>query len=90
MRKFLIGLCCVGTMALSACEEGPSEREVSGGLVGAAFGALTAKALGADDDWVIIGALTGAAIGTLVARNTETGDCAYARGDGTYRIARCP
>ena len=29
-------------------------------------------------------------IGALVARNQRTGDCAYARGDGTYRVARCP
>jgi hypothetical protein len=37
----------------------------------------------------VIAALGGAAAGTVVARNTATGQCAYARGDGTYYRAPC-
>lgn len=76
---------------LSACEGMTrQERMVTGGLTGAALGALTAKALENDRDWIIIGALAGAAVGTLVAQNSATNECAYARGDGTYSVRPCP
>ena len=61
-----------------------------GGLIGAALGVVTAKALDADDDWKIIGGLAGAAAGVLVARNAARDECAYSRGDGTYVIRPCP
>ena len=50
---------------------------------GAAAGLITADALSADDDWRFVAAFPAAA-GTLVAQNSATGRCAYARGDGTY------
>lgn len=89
MRQILISITCAASLGLAACAT-TTDEEIAGGLLGAAVGVITAKALNADDDWVIIAALAGAAIGTLVARNNATGDCAYSRGDGTYRIARCP
>ena len=46
--------------------------------------------LEADNDWTVIAGLTGAAAGALVARNQQTQQCAYARGDGTYNVAPCP
>lgn len=77
-------------LALTACVDMTTEeRMVVGGLTGAAVGVLTAEALDADNEWTIIAALSGAAVGTLVARNSATGECAYARGDGTYRVAAC-
>lgn len=68
----------------------PGQRTAAGLTGGAAAGLITAEALGADSDWRLIAALAGAAAGTVVARNTATGRCAYARGDGTYYRAPCP
>jgi hypothetical protein len=91
MRRPVLTAAAVALLALAACEGMTTEeRMLMGGITGAAVGVLTAEALDADDDWTILAALGGAAIGALVARNDRTGECAYARGDGTYRIARCP
>jgi hypothetical protein len=68
----------------------PEQRTVVGLTGGAAAGLITADALDADDDWRLIAALAGAAAGTVVAQNSATGQCAYARGDGTYFSAPCP
>ena len=77
--------------ALPACENlTPEQRTVVGVAGGAAAGLITADALDANNDWRLIAALVGAAAGTLVAQNSATGDCAYARGDGTYFVAPCP
>mgnify|MGYP000382099921 CR=1 FL=1 len=46
--------------------------------------------LDADKDWRLIAALAGAAAGTMVAQNSASDSCAYARGDGTYYTAPCP
>jgi hypothetical protein len=92
MRPKITALGCAGVLVLSACTQmTPSDQSaLAGGLTGAAFGAVTAKMLEADDNWVIAGALAGAAVGTLVAQNAATQECAYARGDGTYVIRPCP
>ncbi|WP_413717461.1 glycine zipper 2TM domain-containing protein [Silicimonas sp. MF1-12-2] len=81
----------VGVFLLSACQGmSPESRTVAGVAGGAAAGLILAEALHADDDWRIISALAGAAAGVLVAENMATGECAYARGDGTYYVAPCP
>lgn len=86
---WIIGLICV--LGVSACENiTPEQQTIVGVAGGAAAGLITAEMLDADDDWRLIAALTGAAVGTLVAQNTASGTCAYARGDGTYYTARCP
>jgi outer membrane lipoprotein SlyB len=78
-------------MLLQGCENlTPEQRAVVGITGGAAAGLITAEALDADDNWRLIAALTGAAAGTIVAQNSATGQCAYARGDGTYFSAPCP
>jgi len=80
-------------LALPACNPNalsPEARTVAGVAGGAAAGLIAADVLEADDDWRLIAALGGAAAGTLVAQNTETRRCAYARGDGTYYTAACP
>ncbi len=77
--------------ALGACAPMTAEqRTVAGVAGGAAAGLIAADILEADDDWRLIAALAGAAAGTVVAQNTATGMCAYARGDGTYYRAPCP
>lgn len=77
--------------ATAGCEDmTPGQRTVVGVTAGAAAGLITAEALDANSNWRLIAALAGAAAGTLVAQNTATGRCAYARGDGTYYTAACP
>jgi len=90
MHKTIVVILCAGSLAISACEMTPGEQAALGGFAGAAAGAITAKALDLDDDWVILAALGGAAAGTLVARNSAKNQCAYSNGDGTYRTGPCP
>lgn len=90
MRRILLTLTAASLLALPACDNlSDDENAILGGVAGATVGVLTADALGANRNWKIIAALGGAVAGTLVARNTRTGDCAYARGDGTYYAAPC-
>lgn len=88
-------LLCAGAIAagpaVAGCENlTPEQRTVVGITAGAAAGLITADALEADDDWRLIAGLAGAAAGTLVAQDSATNRCAYARGDGTYHTAPCP
>lgn len=93
-RRHRIGIVAALALSLSAqagCENLTSEQRILVGMTaGAAAGLLTAEALDADGNWRLIAALAGAAAGTLVAQNSATGRCAYARGDGTYFEAACP
>lgn len=89
MKRRFIPLAAASAFALSGCVQA-TDDEIAGALVGGVLGAITATALGADDSWLVVGTLAGAAAGVLVARNRETGDCAYSNGDGTYYRAACP
>jgi F0F1-type ATP synthase assembly protein I len=89
MKNTLIAVMCSALLATSGCMS-LTEDEASGAAVGGVLGAITAAALGANTEWLIIGTLAGAAAGALVARNDTTGECAYANGDGTYYTAPCP
>ena len=90
MHKNILIFALAGPLALSACDDmSGREQMLFGGLLGATFGVITAEALDADPDWIIIGALAGATVGMLVARNDKTKRCAYAKGDRTYRVRRC-
>ena len=91
LKTTLSGLALL--LALPACNPNamtPETRTVAGVAGGAAAGLIAADVLEADDDWRLIAALGGAAAGTLVAQNTQSQRCAYARGDGTYDTAACP
>ncbi|MDA3857073.1 MAG: glucose-6-phosphate isomerase [Roseovarius sp.] len=91
MRIWMLMAASASVLTLGACEGmSPESRTVAGVAGGAAAGLLTAEAFGADNNWRLIAALGGAAAGTMVAQNTATGNCAYARGDGTYYRAPCP
>ncbi|MCL1629742.1 MULTISPECIES: glycine zipper 2TM domain-containing protein [Roseinatronobacter] len=90
MTKFASMAILAAGIALAGCQMTSNERSVAGGLMGAAGGLAVANLLGANTNWAIIGTVAGAAAGTLLARNTQTGTCAYARGDGTYYEAPCP
>ncbi|MFU8776955.1 MAG: glycine zipper 2TM domain-containing protein [Roseovarius sp.] len=88
MSRSLI-LASIAGLVLAGCMQGVSDREMTGGAVGALGGALLASAFDADPGWTVVSALAGAAAGTLVARNTARNQCAYANGDGTYRAVPC-
>jgi len=93
MTHFKFALAGLAMLALPACDPAglsPEARTVAGVAGGAAAGLIAADALRADNNWRLIAALGGAAAGTLVAQNTQTRQCAFARGDGTYYTAACP
>ena len=88
MSQRLIRFAAVAGLALlPACNEMSTSE---GMIVGAALGYVTAQALEADHDWTIVAVLAGAAVGTLVARNSKTNRCAYARSNGRYYVEPCP
>ncbi|SDI05079.1 glycine zipper 2TM domain-containing protein [Lutimaribacter saemankumensis] len=91
MNVIKISVTCLALFSLTACQNLTSDqRTVVGVAGGAAAGLIAADILEADNDWRLIAGLAGAAAGTLVAQNRQTGNCAYARGDGTYYTAPCP
>jgi osmotically inducible lipoprotein OsmB len=89
MTKFMMIGAVVSAMALSGCQMTTTERAVLGGVAGAAGGLAVGNLLGANTNWTILTTVAGAAAGTLLAQNMATGQCAYARGDGTYYEAPC-
>ncbi len=90
MTKGLAAGVFVTAMALAGCDQmTQTERTVVGGLAGAAVGLVTADFLRADPNWTILAVMAGATAGALVARNQRTNECAYAVGDGTYRVRPC-
>jgi len=90
MKFAKIAVTVVTMSGLAACSSlTPEQRSVAGVTGGAAAGLIAASVLEADDNWRLIAALAGAAAGTVVAQNTATNTCAYARGDGTYYKAAC-
>lgn len=91
MQPKILALLLLPSLALTGCGNlTPEQRTVAGVAGGAAGGLILADALKADDDWRLIAALAGAAAGTVVAQNSQTQQCAYSRGDGTYYSAPCP
>ncbi len=90
MKRSLPATLLAAAFVLGGCQMTQTERNVVGGVAGAAGGLAVANLLGGGTNWKILGATAGAAAGTLLAQNTQTGQCAYARGDGTYYEAPCP
>ncbi len=90
MTKLIPATILAAVLAVAGCQMTQQERSIVGGVAGAAGGLAVANLFGANTNWKIIGTVAGAAAGTLLAQNTQTGRCAYARGDGTYYEAPCP
>ncbi|WP_417726261.1 glucose-6-phosphate isomerase [Roseovarius sp.] len=88
MKRSLI-IASIASLSLSGCMQGVSDREMTGGAIGALGGAAIASAFDVSAGWTVVSALAGAAAGTLIARNTAKNQCAYANGDGTYRTVPC-
>ncbi|WP_138468359.1 glycine zipper 2TM domain-containing protein [Poseidonocella sp. HB161398] len=91
MKTKITAALLAGALALSACENMTNEQgaQVMGAGAGAVGGAVIATLLGANSGWTAAGALAGAAAGAMVARNSETQECYFANGDGTYYKAPC-
>ncbi|MEI4233372.1 glucose-6-phosphate isomerase [Roseovarius sp. D22-M7] len=88
IRNILIA--SLAGITLAGCGTLPQDnRELTGAAIGAGAGLVGAAVFDANPGWTVISSLAGAAAGTLVARNTRTGECAYANGDGTYRTVPC-
>ncbi|WP_296477451.1 glycine zipper 2TM domain-containing protein [Roseinatronobacter sp.] len=90
MKKLFPITILAAALTLAGCQMTQTERSVVGGVAGAAGGLAVGNLLGANTNWTILTTVAGAAAGTLLAQNTRTGRCAYARGDGTYYEAPCP
>lgn len=90
MRKMIFLLSSIAFLGTTACDDmSRSDRVLAAGIVGAGVGLITANVLEADRNWTLLAVLAGAAIGTLVARNDRTNECAYAAGNGRYRVRPC-
>ncbi len=89
MKRTIMAIACTAILALPACNTTTSNDHLTGAAVGGVLGAITATALGADTNWLIVGTLAGAATGAIVAENQKTGMCAYSNGNGTYYRAPC-
>lgn len=90
MRRTITMLVTVVAIAAAGCTTmTPGQRQLTGGVLGGTAGLLTASALNASAGWTIVTVLAGAAVGTLVARNAQTGQCAYAVGGGRYETRPC-
>lgn len=95
MYKVMTAAVLAGAMSIAGCTMTDQERLIAGGIVGAGAGLLTASAFRANSNWTIVSVLAGAAVGTLVARNAQTGECAYyagtdAQGRDRYEVRPCP
>ncbi len=88
MHRTIPAALCAAALALSACM-GTTSDETAGAVFGGALAAITLAAIDADPAWLLIGTAAGAAAGALIARNSKTGECAYADGRGGYYKARC-
>lgn len=92
MSKTLLPLLLGTTLVVSACTNLTGQDRANIGLLGgAAGGFLLAEAFDANEEWTILSTVAGAAAGTVVARSTtNSNNCAYSNGDGTYTVAPCP
>lgn len=90
VKKFCAPVLLIAATAIAACQPlSPQDRSNLGLLGGAGAGLLLAEAFDANPAWTVVATLAGAGVGTQVARNTQTGQCAYSNGDGTYSVGAC-
>lgn len=88
-KKFLVAATAASFTLAGCAGMTPQQQIATGAILGAGAGLLTANAFNANPTWTVLTVLAGAAAGTLVAKNNQTGECAYANGDGTYYTAAC-
>ncbi len=88
MRKHIAIVGCCAVLAGAACT--PEEQIIGGALIGTAGGVVAANVLDANPQWTTLLIAGGAVTGALVARNNQTGECAYKRADGRLDVRPCP
>lgn len=89
ITSFVAGAAMLGLVACDGGMTTSEQRMLGGAAAGAGLGFVSAQVLNANPNWTIVSTLGGAAAGAMVARNTQRGECAYARGDGTYVVRSC-
>lgn len=88
MKKYLAISACVLALAGATCT--PQEQQIyTGAAIGAIGGFALAELFDANSGWTAVATLAGAAVGAEVARNNQTGQCAYKRGDGRVDVRPC-
>ena len=77
----------VAALSLAAC----TQREVTGGAIGAASGAAIGAVATGDLEGALIGGAIGAAAGAIIGRVTERPGYCYARDQyGQTIVVQCP
>lgn len=88
MRKYIAIALCSAAIATAACT--PQEQQIyTGAAIGAIGGFALAELFDANTGWTAVATLAGAAVGAEVARNNQTGQCAYKRADGRVDVRSC-
>ncbi len=87
MKKYLAISVCVMALAGATCT--PQEQLYGGAATGALLGFGLSELVDANAGWAVGLTLAGAAIGAEVARNNQTGECAYKRADGRVDVRPC-
>ncbi|MEM6579294.1 MAG: glucose-6-phosphate isomerase [Pseudomonadota bacterium] len=92
MKSTIAAVAASSIIVLSACANlTPQQRnDLGAATAGAAVGGVAAAAIfNASAGWVVASSLAGAAAGVLIARNNNTGQCAYSDGNGGYVTQQC-
>ncbi|MEM7073869.1 MAG: glucose-6-phosphate isomerase [Pseudomonadota bacterium] len=91
MKTRVIGFVAAAALGLAACENMSQQQkdELAAGIFGAGAAGITAAAFDASAGWIVVAAAAGAATGALIARNNQTGECAYSDGSGGYTTGAC-
>lgn len=85
MKKFVAPGLLIAAVAVSACQPLSNQDRANLGLLGGAgAGLLLADAFDANPAWTVLATVGGAAVGTQVARNSQTGQCAYYQGQNQF------
>jgi len=87
MRKQITALTAASAFALAGCSDLTEQEQ--GAIFGAGAGAIAAQAFDANLGWTVVTAAAGAAAGALIARNSQTNQCAYSDGRGGYVTRPC-
>lgn len=79
LKKFAVGALMASALVLAGCGTNPTDRAVSGGLLGAGAGAAIGSVTGSAGTGAVIGGVAGAAIGAA------TDPCDLDLGDPFWR-----
>lgn len=87
MRQKIIATTAAATFVLAGCADLTEQEQAA--IFGAGAGAIAAQAFDANLGWTVVTAAAGAAAGALIARNSQTNQCAYSDGRGGYVTRSC-